>query len=153
MTSDPPEIPNPTEVPYHQRSTRVCKIHGVTSDPISEEAQNSIPWQGCIILHQSLPQTYPPTRTNPPKSTSCQGRKAPGETIRRCIYILLRDEGRAMELCDRIPMIPREADIVRNELQNPTLVNTRTERPIPKLMILLYFLCLQKGALYLLLVD
>jgi len=39
-----------------------------------------------------------------------------------------------MELCDRIPMNPREADIVRNELQNPTLVNTRTERPIPKLM-------------------
>jgi hypothetical protein len=58
-----------------------------------------------------------------------------------------------MELCDRIPMIPREADIVRNELQNPTLVNTSTERPIPKLMLLLYFLCLQKGALYLLLVD
>ena len=82
-----------------------------------------------------------------------QGRKAPGEYIRRCIYILLRDEGLVMELCDRIPMIPREADIVRNQLQNPTLVNTRTERPIPKLMILLYFLCLQKGALSLLFVD
>jgi hypothetical protein len=58
-----------------------------------------------------------------------------------------------MELCDRIPMNPQEVDIVRNELQNPTLVNTRTERPIPKLMLLLYFLCLQKSALYLLLVD
>ena len=58
-----------------------------------------------------------------------------------------------MELSDRIPLIPREEDIVRNELQNPTLVNPRTERPIPNLMLLLYFLCLQKGALSLLFVD
>jgi hypothetical protein len=47
----------------------------------------------------------------------------------------------------------RKDDIASNELQTPTLVKYQHGTTDPQFNVLLYFLCLQKGALYLLFVD